>query len=156
VLDNETTAMTGHQPHPGMGKNAMGEEVTKITIESVVEGLGISSAVHDPYDVEGTTELVFKLLQSDGTKVLILRRACALVAAKGAVKPRVYVDQDLCIGDNCGCNKFCNKTFSCTASVWDWVKNKAMIDEVVCNRCQVCVSLCPSGAIKVEGGGQID
>lgn len=152
VLDNETTAMTGHQPHPGMGKNAMGEEVVCISVESVVEGLGIPVSVHDPFDIETTTELVFNSLQSKGVKVLILRRACALVAAKGAKKPRVYVDQELCIGDSCGCNRFCNKTFSCTANIWDVNNNKAVIDEVVCNRCQVCVSLCPRGAIKVEGG----
>ncbi|MGB9825627.1 MAG: thiamine pyrophosphate-dependent enzyme, partial [Desulfofundulus sp.] len=155
VLDNETTAMTGHQPHPGLGKNAMGEEVVRISVESVVEGLGIPVSVHDPYDVEGTTEVVFNLLQTEGTKVLVLRRACALIAARGARKPAVYVDQDLCIGDSCGCNRFCNKTFSCPANIWDVKKNKAMIDEVVCNRCQVCVSLCPRGAIKVEGGENI-
>ncbi|MBF7082730.1 indolepyruvate ferredoxin oxidoreductase [Desulfallas sp. Bu1-1] len=155
VLDNETTAMTGHQPHPGMGKNAMGEEVVRMPVESVAEGLGIPVSVHDPYDVEGTTELVFHLLQSEGTKVLVLRRACALIAAKGTKKPRVYVDQELCIGDSCGCNRFCNQTFSCTANIWDVKNNKAVIDEVVCNRCQVCVSLCPRGAIKVEGGEQI-
>ena len=32
VLDNSTTAMTGHQPHPGTGKNMMGDIVTKMDI----------------------------------------------------------------------------------------------------------------------------
>lgn len=155
VLDNGTTAMTGHQPHPGLGKNAMGDEVVQISIEAVVEGLGIPVTVHDPFDVQGTTEVVFSLLQGEGARVLVLRRACALVAARGVKRPRVYVDQELCIGESCGCNAFCNKVFSCTASIWDKEKGKAVIDEVVCNRCQVCVSLCPRGAIKVEGGEQI-
>ncbi|MDI6914469.1 MAG: thiamine pyrophosphate-dependent enzyme [Desulfitobacteriaceae bacterium] len=155
VLDNETTAMTGHQPHPGLNKNAMGEDVQGIAMEDVVRGLNIPVSIHDPYDVKGTVETVYKLLQSEGAKVLILRRVCALLAAKAETRPRVYVNQDQCIGDDCGCNRFCSTTFSCPATIWDPKKGKAVIDEVVCNRCQVCVSLCPQGAIKVEGGDQV-
>ena len=36
VLDNSTTAMTGHQPHPGTGRTVMGEIVQKINIEQVL------------------------------------------------------------------------------------------------------------------------
>lgn len=32
VLDNSTTAMTGHQPHPGTGKTMMGEFTQKVSI----------------------------------------------------------------------------------------------------------------------------
>jgi|SRR5665648_64563 len=156
VLDNETTAMTGHQPHPGMSKNAMGEIVEGVHIEDVVKGLNLPVVIHDPYDVKGTTEAVYKLLQTEGVKVLVLRQACALVAAKASTRPRVYVHQDQCIGDDCGCNRFCSATFSCPATIWDPQKGKALIDELVCNRCQVCVNLCPQGAIKVEGGANFD
>ncbi|MHB1651739.1 MAG: thiamine pyrophosphate-dependent enzyme [Desulfitobacteriaceae bacterium] len=156
VLDNETTAMTGHQPHPGMSKNAMGEIVEGLHIEDVVKGLNLPVVIHDPYDVKGTTEVVFQLLQTEGAKVLVLRRTCALVAAKASTRSRVYVDQDRCIGDDCGCNRFCSTTFSCPATIWDPKNGKAIIDEVVCSRCQVCVSLCPQGAIKVEGGDSLD
>lgn len=156
VLDNETTAMTGHQPHPGMNKNAMGDVVEGLLIEDVVKGIGIQVVIQDPYDIKGTTEAVYQLLQTEGVKVLVLRRACALVAAKASTRPRVYVNQELCIGDDCGCNRFCSATFTCPATIWDLQKGKAMIDEVVCNRCQVCVSLCPQGAIKVEGGTDFD
>lgn len=156
VLDNETTAMTGHQPHPGMSKNAMGEASEGLLIEDIVKGLDLPVVIQDPYDVKGTTEVIFRLIQTAGTKVLVLRRACALVAAKVSTRPRVYVNQELCIGDDCGCNRFCSSTFTCPATIWDLKKGKAMIDEVVCNRCQVCVSLCPQGAIKVEGGADFD
>ena len=156
VLDNMTTAMTGHQPHPGMSKNAMGEIVEGLPIEEVVKGLGIEVVIQDPYDVLGTTEVVFKLLQTAGTKVLVLRQTCALVAAKASTRPKVYIDQEQCIGDDCGCSRFCSTTFSCPATIWDPHKGKAIIDEVVCNRCQVCVNLCPRGAIKVEGGANFD
>ena len=38
VLDNSTTAMTGHQPHPGTGHNLMGNIVDKVSIPKVLEG----------------------------------------------------------------------------------------------------------------------
>lgn len=42
VLDNSTTAMTGHQPHPGTGRTVMGEIVQKINIEQVLRGIGVT------------------------------------------------------------------------------------------------------------------
>lgn len=37
ILDNSTTAMTGHQPHPGTGFNLMGNFVDKVDIEAVLK-----------------------------------------------------------------------------------------------------------------------
>jgi len=150
VLDNGTTAMTGHQPHPGTGKTATGAPATRVGIEEVVGGLGISVFAHDPYDIEGTMRLVFDLLQQEGPRVLILRRDCALIAAKQAKKPRVYVDQKKCIGEDCGCNGFCSRVFGCPANIWEPEVGRARIDEAVCSGCGVCSSLCPQEAILVE------
>ncbi|MBM4431589.1 MAG: indolepyruvate ferredoxin oxidoreductase, partial [Chloroflexi bacterium] len=36
ILDNQTTAMTGHQDHPGVGIKLGGQPVTKVSIEAVV------------------------------------------------------------------------------------------------------------------------
>lgn len=41
VLDNSTTAMTGHQSHPGLDNNLMGQIVDKINIAKVLEGIGV-------------------------------------------------------------------------------------------------------------------
>jgi len=150
ILDNETTAMTGHQPHPGLGVTASGKTSEKVEIESVLGGLGIPVAVHDPYDVEGTVDVVYRLLRESGPRALILRRACALVAVKGRQKDRVYVDQEKCAGDDCGCARFCSRVFACPANIWDGQREKARIDEAVCNGCGVCASLCPRKAIVVE------
>lgn len=150
ILDNETTAMTGHQPHPGMGISPTGSPVGKVEIESFLSGLDIPVIVQDPYDVEGTARVIFNLLQGTGPRALVLRRTCALVAVKGKKKNRVYVDQERCIGDGCGCSRFCSRVFSCPANVWDDAAGKARIDEAVCNGCGVCASLCPGKAIVVE------
>ncbi|HBV95930.1 MAG: hypothetical protein JL50_04740 [Peptococcaceae bacterium BICA1-7] len=150
ILDNETTAMTGHQPHPGRGISATGQPLGKVEIEAILAGMGIPVTVHDPYDVEGTTEVVYKILQETGPRALVLRRACALMAVKGRKKNRVYVDQDKCIGDDCGCARFCSRVFACPANIWDAQRGRASIDEAVCNGCGVCASLCPQQAIVVE------
>ena len=44
VLDNSTTAMTGHQPHPGTGRNMMGNAVDKVSIVKVLEGMGVKKS----------------------------------------------------------------------------------------------------------------
>ncbi|MHB8156744.1 MAG: thiamine pyrophosphate-dependent enzyme [Desulfocucumaceae bacterium] len=150
ILDNETTAMTGHQPHPGRGVNAAGEAVGRVEIESLLSGLGIPVTVHDPYDVEGTTGVIVRLLKETGPRALVLRRTCALLAVKGRKKDRVYVDQDRCIGDQCGCAGFCSRVFACPANIWDSERGRARIDEAVCNGCGVCATLCPQKAIVVE------
>lgn len=150
ILDNETTAMTGHQPHPGRELTAMGEQAATIPMEELIRGIGLPYAIQDPYDVEATTTAVYQMLQQQGPRVLILRRTCALVAVKGKKKNKVYVDPDLCIGDSCGCARFCSKVYGCPANIWDAQTGKARIDEAVCNGCGVCASLCPQGAIIVE------
>lgn len=152
VLDNGTTAMTGHQPHPGMKVNAMGEDAPAVAIEEVVAGLGIPFTVQDPYDIEATTRLVLALLRENRLHVLILRRECALVAARKKKKPRVYVDPERCLGDACGCRRFCSRVFSCPANIWDGSAGRARIDEAICNGCGVCAANCPQQAIVVEEG----
>jgi indolepyruvate ferredoxin oxidoreductase alpha subunit len=152
ILDNETTAMTGHQPHPGRRLTAMGEPAHTVPMEEIIRGMGIPYIVQDPYDVEGSIEVIYHLLSQEGPRVLILRRSCVLAAVKGRKKDRVYVNEDKCIGDSCGCGRFCSRVFACPANVWDAEKGKARIDEAVCNGCGVCASLCPQGAIVVERG----
>ena len=41
VLDNRTTAMTGHQPHPGIGKTALGSTSKAIDIAEVIRSCGV-------------------------------------------------------------------------------------------------------------------
>lgn len=153
VLDNSATAMTGFQPHPGTGLTAMGDKVTPMDIGRIVETIGCEVEVADPFQVEETEGVIRRLLNRPGMNVLILRQPCAtLVSKQTRKKARVWVDQDKCLGEGCGCDKYCSRVWGCPGNTWDFKKNKAMIDPVTCVGCGVCAKLCPAGAIQVEGG----
>lgn len=156
VLDNSATAMTGFQPHPGTGLTAMGDITEPMSIERICEAMGCQVTVADPFDVENTSKVLLGLLKQTGMKVLIMRQPCAtLMSKQKKAGLKVYVDPDLCYGDGCGCDKFCSRVWGCPGNSWDFTKNKAQIDPVSCVGCGVCAQLCPSGAIKVEGGEDI-
>lgn len=153
VLDNSATAMTGFQPHPGTGETAMGRETEKISIRALCESLGCRVWVADPFDIRDTKELIHRLIGIRGLKVLILQQPCATLAAKTRKKKKVWVDTDICRGSDCGCDRYCSRVWGCPGNIWDFEKDCAAIDEVVCVGCGACAKICPSGAIKVEEGG---
>ena len=153
VLDNSATAMTGFQPHPGTGITAMGGAAEPMDIQRILEAMGCKVEVADPFDVQETEKTVKRLLQEDGMNVLIMRQPCATLTAKKQKKPvRVWVDQDVCLGEGCGCDKYCSRVWGCPGNTWDFKNGKAQIDPVTCVGCGVCAKFCPSGAIHVEGG----
>lgn len=156
VLDNSATAMTGFQPHPGIGVTAMGKAAEPVSIQKVAEAIGCPVTVADPFDIAGTTEIVYQMIKQPGLKVLILKQECATLAVRKRQKARVWVDHDLCRGDQCGCGRFCSRIWGCPGNIWDYEIGKAKIDEVVCVGCGVCTTLCPAGAIKMEGGEACD
>ncbi len=82
LLDNAGTAMTGFQPHPGMGRDAMGKPAAEVSIESVCNAFNIPVTIIDPYDVEGARAAILDVLKKGaGPRMVICRRECALIRA---------------------------------------------------------------------------
>ncbi len=149
ILDNSGTAMTGFQPHPGLPVDAGGNDVPIVDIPSVCRAIGAKVKISDPFDLQETQETLLELLQEEGVKVLVLKQICALSPEKkGKKKYKMSVDINVCLGENCGCNRLCTRIFKCPGLVWDKEKGAARIDEVICAGCGVCASICPSGAIE--------
>ncbi len=148
VLDNSATAMTGFQPHPGTGKTAMGESTSPVNIAELCRALGVEVKVADPYDMKGTAYALYELIKKSGPRVMVLQRKCALVQGReGGFPFRMRVDQELCLGEECGCGRYCTRIFRCPGLVWDKKAEKAKIDEVICVGCGICANICPQGAI---------
>jgi len=138
ILDNRTTAMTGHQPHPGTGINAKGEETTEIDLKNFVEGCGVKNVIEvDPYEIEKSIKKVKEIKNKDGLKVIIFKRECALISKEKRVQ--YFVNPEKCKG----CKLCLN--LGCIAISF---KNKKAKIEILCNGCGMCADICPFGAIE--------
>ena len=149
ILDNSATAMTGFQPHPGTGSTAMGTVTDPVGVEALCRSLQVEVEVGDPYDMMGTAKTLYRLMQKSGPRVLVLSRKCALVQGKeGGFPYKMAVSQDRCLGEGCGCGRYCTRIFRCPGLIWDKEVLKAKIDEVICVGCGICADICPQGAIE--------
>jgi indolepyruvate ferredoxin oxidoreductase alpha subunit len=151
ILDNSATAMTGFQPHPGTGTTAMGHTTEPVDVERLCRALGVSVEVADPYDMVNTAQVIYELMKKTGPRVLILRRKCALVQGReGGFPFKMNVNPVKCLGEACGCGRYCTRIFRCPGLIWDDLVHKARIDEVICVGCGICADICLQGAIVRE------
>jgi indolepyruvate ferredoxin oxidoreductase alpha subunit len=153
ILDNATTAMTGHQPTPHAGVGARGEARPAMSIEKMVEACGATYCrTMDAYNIPEMRESLAEAhrLVRDGLQgpaVLIARRPCVLADGRPAAGHRVFeVDGGIC--NRCG---HCVKAFGCPAiALGDAC---AAVDPAACTGCGACVTVCARGAFRVVGEG---
>jgi indolepyruvate ferredoxin oxidoreductase alpha subunit len=121
-----------------------------VDIEEVCRGFGAPVVTADPFDIKDTQAKLLSIMEAPpGVKVLVLRQSCALSPEKKGKKQfEMEVDEKLCLGESCGCNRLCSKAFRCPALIWDKGVQKARVDSVLCAGCGVCASVCPKGAIQ--------
>ena len=84
ILDNATTAMTGHQEHPGTGRTLDHEPTNKVILEDLVRSLGIRR-VHVVEPRVGSDDFERVLLESLASRelaVIIARRPCLLIVKR--------------------------------------------------------------------------
>ena len=138
VLDNSTTAMTGHQPHPGTGRNLMATPVEKISIEKILLAAGVKKVITvDPLDLDASIAAVKECAELSGVKAVIFKSPCVAVVKSNK---KMRVDSEKCVG----CLR-CIREIGCPAlSV---TGGKAVIDENLCTGCGLCSKLCAVGAI---------
>lgn len=139
ILDNSTTAMTGHQPHPGTGKTMMGSMSQKIDIYSVAKALNVGFVERvNPFDQERSIETVQKAAEYKGVSVIIFEAPCIAL-----IKPQKAFQVQNCIG----CRK-CIREIGCPAMVLH--DGKVEINDAICYGCGLCVGICPTGCIGQE------
>jgi len=144
ILDNGTTAMTGHQPHPGVDTKPMGVERTKVSIENVVRGCGVEDVhVVQPFKIKKTMEAVRATMEYDGISVIISQEFCPLYARaigeRKSTRP-FYVNLDRCKD-----HRDCINQLACPAMFLEG--DHVSIDKNQCTGCSVCAQICPENAI---------
>jgi len=151
VLDNRTTAMTGHQPHPGTEFDGMGRPAKMIKVEDVAKGCGVEHIeIVDPNNIKETTAAFKRALDFKGPSFVVSKSPCILleVAKKrksGEGIPVYSINQEIC--KKC---KTCIGRFGCPALFFA-EDGSVHIDPTLCNGCGNCVQVCPFGAISKTG-----
>lgn len=139
VLDNSTTAMTGHQPHPGTGRTMMGEVVEKVSIEKVLEGIGVKKIVKaDPLRLEEAIGAVGQVLDGTGVRAVIFQSPCIAVAK---AETCYRINETACVS----CRQ-CIRELGCPAIAV--CEGKVSIEPSLCYGCGVCAKICKFGAIQ--------
>jgi indolepyruvate ferredoxin oxidoreductase alpha subunit len=153
ILDNSITAMTGFQPNPASPADGSGQAQSPVSIEEIVRGMGIPVSVLDPVEnINKAIESIYRSLQAKGLKAIIFRRSCSTFEAKtfsGDWPQVAHVTVEQCLGEECGCNRFCSRTISCPGLQYDAQTGKAFILDSACNGCGLCTQLCPQAAIEL-------
>jgi len=144
VLDNSTTAMTGHQQHPGTGRTLMGEETTTLDYVKLAHAVGVKDARRvDAYDMDAVKEAIKQATASDEPTLLVMEGPCALLDRR-TWGPALVVDSEECVA--CG---LC-LTLGCPALSKD-EDGKATINPLFCvgELCSMCAQVCPKKCIAV-------
>lgn len=143
ILDNRTTAMTGHQPHYSVGKNAKGNDAPQIEIEGLCKALGIENVFTvDAYDLDEVEKALRKSINlKDKPAVVIARRPCVLL------KDTKPMGQYIVNKDDCALCNICLE-IGCPSIQ---VKEEEIIIDESCIGCSVCSQVCAFDAIKKVG-----
>jgi indolepyruvate ferredoxin oxidoreductase alpha subunit len=146
VLDNMTTAMTGHQPHPGTGLTGMGTTSKRVDIAKVARGCGVKFVkVVDPFRVKEAMAVLSEALMHEGPSVLVFRAPCSLAEVREKRRQNIQMTPRR-ISKKCTNCMACIKLLGCPALILD--NGKVCIDGQLCTGCSLCTSVCPYAAIE--------
>ena len=143
VLDNRTTAMTGHQGHPGTGLHPDRSSGPAVDIEALCRGIGVPATTVDAFDEEAVRAAIREALAGDELRVLVALAPCILMDR--GPHEGVVVDDDRC--NLCGL---------CLELGYPAVVAGDEAVEVTsdCSGCGVCLAVCARGAISQPGGAE--
>lgn len=160
ILDNRTTGMTGHQPHPSSGMTIKGESTPAVDIEALCRAIGVRHVYTvNPNDIAATQKIVKREVERPEPSVIITRSPCVLLPEMRKRKDRkLYI----VMPEKCTGCRTCIK-LGCPAIEWVSLTRKeakergyketqrgyARINAVLCDSCGQCAPLCKFKAIVV-------
>lgn len=155
LMDNDTTAMTGHQDHPGTDWALHGQASTRVELEPLVRALGVEKVrTVDAFRMGDVKEALEDCLAYDGPSVLITRGPCIHVSKN--IKAAYTVDETTCIA--CGtCFRLgCPAIVKGATTHPKTGRSKSSIDPTLCVGCDLCRQVCPVGAIQAPSDEEDD
>ncbi|MGQ9920820.1 MAG: indolepyruvate ferredoxin oxidoreductase subunit alpha [Desulfobacca sp.] len=149
ILDNGTTAMTGHQPHPGVTPPPPGYGGQSVDIYQVVQALGVDQVqLVNPLQYRLTLAAVKEAVAASGVRVIISRSPCILYLQRLGQKKRA---KTFVVGPECRDCRHCLDYFGCPALHPPLEGDGPLvIDATLCNACGFCLQLCEKKAIRAK------
>jgi len=139
ILDNRTTAMTGHQGNPVNGVFIDGSAAPELDLEALSRAVGaVSVRTVDPHELDATLAVLREETAAQHLSVIIAKAPCALLIKEA--KDPYAIDEELCT--KCGA---CIR-LGCPAISRDDT-GRAVIDTATCVGCGQCVQVCRFDAV---------
>ncbi len=145
ILDNETTAMTGFQKHPGSASQE--EQTRRVSIERIIESIEPDSfETINSEDINLMIDRIHKTVNKKGLKIFHLIGVCRLHQKKKKLVSgkRIQVIAENCKGLDC---RICVVDYGCPALEWDGNDNLPKIIDHTCIQCGSCIAVCPHNAL---------
>jgi indolepyruvate ferredoxin oxidoreductase alpha subunit len=148
ILDNRTTAMTGHQANPATGRTLLGAPAPLIALEPLVRALGVRHVrTLDAFAMDDIEKTLKEYLTLDEPSVVIARQPCALLPEGRRRWMPLAVLADACNGCTLCFRLGCLAILKSTTLDEHTRRPKALIDPALCTGCEVCAEICPRNAI---------
>ncbi len=144
ILENDITAMTGHQPHPGVDMERLGlSGYGRVNIENLVKALGVEHvSVIKPFKVRKSVETIKEALEFKGVSVVIAQEPCILFARNIKLKKARPFE----VTSKCTDHKECINGIACPSFYIE--EGRVKIDANTCVGCALCAQICPDNAIR--------
>ncbi len=135
ILDNGTTAMTGHQPNPGVEQTVLGDGCVHMDIEAIVRACGVEHVARlKPLNVKATLRLLEEMKAKTGVRVIIAEEPCVLFARRTLQRKRGQVAYVAEQGEGA---RMVAETLACPAFARE--KGEVSVDPALCAGCMVCM-----------------
>ncbi len=157
ILDNRITAMTGQQHNAASGYSIKGEAANALDLEALCRAVGVKNVYKvNPHDIVETRKVLKEAVELTEPSVVISEGPCVLLPEMKERKPVSYfTNQENCVGCmSCirlGCPAISWTVFEEGEAEKRGYKKRqkgiSKIDEILCNDCGQCASLCKFNAI---------
>jgi indolepyruvate ferredoxin oxidoreductase, alpha subunit len=145
ILDNRTTAMTGHQGNPGTGVRPDKSQGPAIDLQTLCDGIGVRCTTVDARDYPALVAAIKAEVKEPGLGVIVAQAPCALLTREKSGE--VLVDEERC--NLCG---LC-LDIGCPAIA---PGDDAVSILASCTGCALCIEVCKRGALShadADSGG---